>query len=90
LKVNDVRVNQPYSPGTARDERHLLIAQQLPTIDPDNLLLCTVRRSLDTKCRAFIHERVNTQEIQHAGLVFHRRDEDVPVGANEKLNSSIT
>jgi hypothetical protein len=90
LKVNDIRVNRPYSPGTARDERHLLIAQQLPAIEPAFLLLCTVRRSLDTKCRAFIHERVNTQKIRHANLDFHRRDEAAPVGANEKLNSSVT
>jgi len=90
MKVNVVRVNQPYSPGTARDERHLLITQQLPATEPNHLILCTVRRSLDTKCRAFIHERVNTQKIRHANLVFHRRDEAAPVGANEKLNRSVT
>jgi len=86
MKETDVRVNQPYSPGTARDERHLLITQQLPATEPNHLFLCTVRRSLDTKCRAFIHERVNTQEILHASSVFHRRGETAPVGANEKLN----
>jgi hypothetical protein len=78
------------SPGTARDERHLLIAQQLPARDPNTLLFCTVRRSLDTKCRAFIHERVNTQKIPKADLVFHRRGEIAPAGANEKLNCSTT